>query len=115
MRKKGFLIEIEQVVFQNVSDTITSCFYKHHGASGGKDSLPRMHIAVGGKVRHLTAVECERLQGFPDNWTQIPYRGKPSEVCPDSPRYKAIGNSMATNVMRWIGQRINSRHGTSSR
>ena len=57
-------------------------------------------------VRRLTPVECERLQGFPDNWTQVPYRGRPSEECPDGPRYKAIGNSMAVPVMRWIGRRM---------
>lgn len=57
-------------------------------------------------VRRLTPVECERLQGFPDNWTRIPYRGKPEEQCPDSPRYKAIGNSWAVPVVRWIGKRI---------
>ena len=57
-------------------------------------------------VRRLTPVECERLQGFPDNWTQVPYRGKPACDCPDGPRYKAIGNSMAVPVMRWIGERI---------
>ena len=54
-------------------------------------------------VRRLTPRECERLQGFPDNYTLIPYRGKPAA---DSPRYKAMGNSMAVPVMRWIGQRI---------
>ena len=59
-------------------------------------------------VRKLTPIECERLQGFPDNWTQIPYRGKPAEACPDGPRYKAIGNSMCVNVMRWIGERVES-------
>lgn len=57
-------------------------------------------------VRRLTPVECERLQGFPDGWTQVPYHGKPALECPDSPRYKAIGNSMAVPVMRWIGKRI---------
>jgi DNA (cytosine-5)-methyltransferase 1 len=57
-------------------------------------------------VRRLTPVECERLQGFPDNWTQVPYRGKPAGECPDGPRYKAIGNSMAVPVMRWIGKRM---------
>lgn len=57
-------------------------------------------------VRRLTPVECERLQGFPDNYTRIPWRGKPAEKCPDGPRYKALGNSMAVPVMRWIGQRI---------
>jgi DNA (cytosine-5)-methyltransferase 1 len=58
------------------------------------------------QVRRLTPTECERLQGFPDNYTQIPYRNKPAESCPDGPRYKAMGNSMAVPVMRWIGGRI---------
>jgi DNA (cytosine-5)-methyltransferase 1 len=58
-------------------------------------------------VRRLTPTECERLQGFPDGFTQIPYRGKPADKCPDGPRYKALGNSMAVPVMRWIGERIN--------
>lgn len=57
-------------------------------------------------VRRLTPLECERLQGFPDNHTRIPWRGKPEEDCPDGPRYKACGNSMAVPVMRWIGERI---------
>jgi hypothetical protein len=57
-------------------------------------------------VRRLTPVECERLQGFPDNWTAIPWRKKPAEECPDGPRYKALGNSMACNCMAWIGERI---------
>ena len=57
-------------------------------------------------IRRLLPVECERLMGFPDNWTRIPWRGKPEDQCPDSPRYKACGNSMCVNVMRWIGARI---------
>jgi DNA (cytosine-5)-methyltransferase 1 len=57
-------------------------------------------------VRRLTPIECERLQGFPDGFTQIPWRGKEPENCPDGPRYKALGNSMAVPVMRWIGERI---------
>ena len=56
------------------------------------------------QVRRLTPVECERLQGFPDNYTNIPWRK--SAESPDGPRYKALGNSMAVPVMRWIGQRI---------
>ena len=51
-------------------------------------------------VRRLTPVECERLQGFPDNYTNI------KTNCPDGPRYKALGNSMAVPVMQWIGERI---------
>ncbi len=57
-------------------------------------------------VRRLTPIECERLQGFPDNFTQIPYRNKSADDCPNGPRYKALGNSMAVNVMAWIGQRV---------
>ena len=64
-------------------------------------------VAQASAVRRLTPTECERLQGFPDNYTQIPYRNKPAESCPDGPRYKAMGNSMAVPVMRWIGERIN--------
>lgn len=63
-------------------------------------------VSDGLQVRRLTPTECERLQGFPNNHTQIPWRGKPAADCPDSPRYKAIGNSMAVPVMRWIGERI---------
>ena len=54
-------------------------------------------------VRRLTPRECERLQGFPDDWTLVPHRGKPAA---DGPRYKAIGNSLAVPVMRWIGKRM---------
>lgn len=54
-------------------------------------------------VRRLTPIECERLQGFPDNWTLVNHRNKPAA---DGPRYKALGNSMAVPVMRWIGKRI---------
>lgn len=63
-------------------------------------------VSYGLTVRRLTPVECERLQGFPDDYTRIPWRGKPAEKCPDAPRYKAIGNSMAVPVMRRIGERI---------
>lgn len=58
------------------------------------------------EVRRFTPKECERLQGFPDDWTKVPYSGKPAEECPDGARYKACGNSMAVPVMRWIGERI---------
>lgn len=57
------------------------------------------------QVRRLTPTECERLQGFPDGYTNIPWRGKPES--PDGPRYKALGNSWAVPVVRWIGERIN--------
>jgi DNA (cytosine-5)-methyltransferase 1 len=64
------------------------------------------HLATPWAVRRLTPVECERLQAFSDDFTKIPYRGKPADQCPDGPRYKALGNSMAVNVMDWIGERI---------
>jgi len=63
-------------------------------------------VATASAVRRLTPVECERLQGFPDNYTAIPWRKKAADECPDGPRYKALGNSMAVPVMRWIGERI---------
>lgn len=72
-------------------------------ADGGSS---RSYVAAPWAVRRLTPVECERLQAFPDNFTRIPYRGKPADKCPDGPRYKALGNSMAVNVMQHIGQRI---------
>jgi DNA (cytosine-5)-methyltransferase 1 len=69
-------------------------------ASGGSS---RSYVSADMAVRRLTARECERLQGFEDDYTLIPYRGKPAA---DGPRYRAIGNSMAVPVMRWIGERI---------
>ncbi len=72
------------------------------GGDGGRhDGV--LHQSV---VRRLTPIECERLQGFPDNYTRISWRGKSPEQCPDGPRYKALGNSMAVPVMRWLGERI---------
>lgn len=64
-------------------------------------SLVLRHI-----VRRLTPIECERLMALPDNYTRIPYRGKSADQCPDSPRYKALGNSWATNCAEWILRRI---------
>jgi DNA (cytosine-5)-methyltransferase 1 len=72
-------------------------------ADSGSNRTPAlMH---GMAVRRLTPVECERLQGFPDNYTNIPWRKNPES--PDGPRYKALGNSWAVPVVRWIGSRIN--------
>lgn len=93
-------------------------------SDSGTNRTPSVHIGM--QVRRLTPRECERLQGFqwqcePDDpgawqdssgrwwspdYTVIPYRKKPADQCPDSPRYKALGNSMAVPVMRWIGERI---------
>ncbi|MCH9271078.1 DNA cytosine methyltransferase [Pantoea ananatis] len=74
--------------------------------NGGRAGIGVGAIGWGMQVRRLTPVECERLQGFPDNHTQISWRGKKPVDCPDGPRYRALGNSMAVPVMGWIGQRI---------
>jgi DNA (cytosine-5)-methyltransferase 1 len=79
-------------------------------AGGPSYTLNSMHghdvhaIESSMAVRRLTPRECERLQGFPDDYTLVEYRKKPAA---DGPRYKALGNSMAVPVMRWIGERIN--------
>ena len=74
-----------------------------HGR-GASDQDP--HVLHEMAVRRLTPTECARLQGFPDQWARIPWRGKPAEQCPDGPQYKAYGNSMAVPCMAWIGSRI---------
>ncbi|HFJ9898863.1 TPA: DNA cytosine methyltransferase [Pseudomonas aeruginosa] len=76
------------------------------GRSRGAGTPVGMLANSGSAVRRLTPRECERLQGFPDDYTLIPWRGKPAEECPDGPRYKAIGNSKAVPVVRWIGRRL---------
>ena len=65
-------------------------------------------VQMGMAVRRLTPTECERLQGFPDGYTNI------KDNCPDGPRYKALGNSMAVPVMRWIGERIQTIEGLTT-
>jgi DNA (cytosine-5)-methyltransferase 1 len=70
-------------------------------SASGSNQVPTM--AQGMAVRRLTPVECERLQGFPDTYTDIKSKGK---ATPDGSRYKALGNSMAVPVMAWIGKRI---------
>ena len=74
--------------------------------AGGGRAQERNVLTPSMQVRRLTPVECERLQGFPDNFTAIPWRKKPADQCPDGPRYKALGNSWAVPVVRWIGKRI---------
>jgi len=80
-----------RINYQDLSPTIT--------ASG---TIPHVNL------RRLTPRECERLQGFPDDYTQIPYRGKPAADCPDGVRYNALGNSWPVNVIVWIGERMNA-------
>ena len=83
-----------------LGDDVQNCL---RASQGGGD---KPHVLTAMQVRRLTPVECERLQGFPDNYTAIPWRKKPADDCPDGPRYKALGNSMAVPVMAWIGKRI---------
>ncbi len=74
-------------------------------SGGGKPGQGYCGVQQAMAVRRLTPRECERLQGFPDDYTLVTYRNKPAA---DGPRYKALGNSMAVPVMRWIGERIAS-------
>ena len=84
------------------------------GVGVGEDGAPMNTVTAASvpgvgwqaTVRKLLPVECERLMGFPDNWTRIAWKGKTEEECPDAPRYKACGNSMCVNVMAWLGERI---------
>ncbi|WP_460103904.1 DNA cytosine methyltransferase [Pseudomonas sp. H1_D04] len=80
-------------------------WYEEYTASLDACSPPPALLAPT-QVRRLVPVECERLQGMADNYTLIPWRGKPASECPDGPRYKAIGNSKAITVVRWIGRRL---------
>ena len=73
------------------------------GALAGEPGMKQQTYVQASAVRRLTPRECERLQGFPDDYTLIPWR---NGLAPDGPRYRALGNSMAVPVMRWIGQRI---------
>ena len=82
-------------------NTITASY-----GMGGADLETKPLILKNNIVRRLTPVECERLQGFPDNHTKVPFKDKSIGDCPDGHRYRALGNSMAVPVMRWIGERI---------
>ena len=76
-------------------------------ASGtGRNIWAETLLSKGDAVRKLMPVEWERLQGFPDDYTRIPWRKKPAELCPKGPRYTALGNSIAVPVLNWIGERI---------
>jgi DNA (cytosine-5)-methyltransferase 1 len=83
------------------ADAVASCISKNTGA-GGETQNPAF-VQQSMQVRRLTPKECARLQGFPDDYLDVLYRGKPAA---DGPRYKALGNSMAVPVMAWIGKRI---------
>jgi DNA (cytosine-5)-methyltransferase 1 len=83
---------------QNTTGNVATTMRTGGGPEAGPSVLENL------RVRRLMPIECERLQGFPDNYTNIPYRGRSRS--PDGLRYKALGNSMAVPVMHWIGKRI---------
>jgi site-specific DNA-cytosine methylase len=89
-----------QAIDGNTAATLTSA------CGGTNTSGPKAMQSMA--VRRLTPRECERLQGFNDDHTLIPWRNKPADQCPDGPRYKALGNSMAVPCMAWIGKRIDA-------
>ena len=111
-----FTLETRQPhgVAQSVGSDVTAGTLRANQGSGWRSNgTPVEGVAIQGMaVRRLTPRECERLQGFPDNYTAVTYRKKPAS---DGPRYKALGNSMAVPVMAWIGQRIAEVEATDGR
>jgi DNA (cytosine-5)-methyltransferase 1 len=99
-------IGIVQHTAYGVSESPHTAHCLRSGASKADKHESTTYVDMSMAVRRLTPVECERLQGFPDNYTQIPWRGKPADECPDGGRYKALGNSMAVPCMAWIGKRV---------
>ncbi|HBO3173947.1 TPA: DNA cytosine methyltransferase [Pseudomonas aeruginosa] len=96
----------ETFCVREVSGTLPSAG-RAAGSATGQDAYAGLLVAdEHRRARRLTPREWERLQGFPDDYTLIPWRGKPATECPDGPRYKAIGNSKAVPVVRWIGRRL---------
>lgn len=94
----------QPIVPVHAFDARQSGLLQYGPISGPLDTgIPNATAMIGSAVRRLTPTECERLQGFPDGYTLVPYRNKEAA---DGPRYKALGNSMAVPVMRWIGERI---------
>ena len=99
--------DLQHRVFQNVSGTLRAS----RGSGWRSDGTPVEPVVLhNGQVRALTPREWERVQGFPDDYTMIPWNGKPADRCPDGLRYKSIGNSFSVPVVRWIGERINLYH-----
>lgn len=92
------------VACREVAQTLTSSYGKQ--VDNTNSALGPNVVAETSQVRRLTPRECERLQGFPDEYTLIPWRKRDAQDCPDGPRYKAIGNSKAVPVVRWLGRRI---------
>jgi len=100
---KGHSHAVAQPIPYGVGESPDIAHCLRSGASKADKHESTTYVAQQMAVRRLTPVECERLQGFPDGYTDICPNGK---ATPDSPRYKALGNSMAVPVMKWIGERI---------
>ena len=103
--------EVQAVAFaQNTRDEVREMVVS--GALAGEPGMKQQsYIRISMQVRRLTPIECERLMGMPDHWTAITYNGKPAA---DGPRYKALGNSMVSSVMFWIGQRVQNLKGVEA-
>ena len=107
VKERDYKDSTDLVVYcADTSPTVTSSGPPFSRTGNSRVEADAMVVMNDNRVRRLTPVEVERLQGFPDNYTKIAYRGKPADQCPDAPRYSAMGNSMAVPVMNWIGKRI---------
>ena len=89
-----------------VHGTQDPCVQVDRAFALGRNNGAENAVLPGLRVRRLTPIECERLQGFPDNHTRIPYRNKPAEECSAGPRYMACGNSKAVPAVRFVGLRL---------
>lgn len=94
------------VAYDMQSDALNGAVFPTIQAEGQRTGNRGAGVMVDMAVRRLTPRECERLQGFPDDYTLIPWKRKPASECPDGPRYKALGNSWAVPCAAWIGRRI---------
>jgi len=105
----GTMTDLTAQVVSMATDGHGSVSINHHATGTltaqqpSETSARQFGVSTESGVRRLLPVECERLQGFPDQWTAVTYRGKPAA---DGPRYKAIGNSMAVPVLAWLLDRI---------
>ena len=103
------LVMDKSVAFDTYNHSVSDVNQTLKSPQGGVSESIGTVLSPSMAVRRLTPLECERLQGFPDNYTDIKPKGKPTS---DGPRYKALGNSMAVPVMRWIGNRVNKLNST---
>lgn len=99
--------EYSRGVYPVGSQNVAGSLRKHSGSGRRKNGSPVEGFALyANAVRYLTPIEWERLQGFPDNYTKVPYKDYTPDTLPDKYRYAALGNSMAIPVMKWIGIRV---------